>query len=218
MTIGGQVLSQTRQTRLQPYETAPRPLVGFSQDYPAGSFTGMHGHPRAQLLYAVSGVMRIDTQDASFVVPPATALFVPANQLHAVRMDGPVAMRALFLREDATAVLPGRTAALAVSPLLRELIVATCAEPVQWDRRGRGPALVALILHEVATADPLPLALPMPQDERLLRMVAALRERPDDPRGLDALAIAAGASARTAARLFRAQTGISFGQWRRRCA
>ncbi len=213
--MGGQVLSRNRQDRLQPFETAPRPLVGFAQDYPAGWQTGWHSHPRAQLLYAVSGVMRIETAQAAFMVPPSTALFVPADALHVVRMDGPLAMRALFLRADAASRGPSSTAVLSVSPLLRELVVATCAEPVEWDPAGRGPALTALILDEISRASTLPLTLPMPRDPRLLRLVAALRARPGDERDLEDLAGAAGASARTVARLFRSETGISFGQWRR---
>ncbi len=46
--------------------------------------------------------MRIDTPGIAYVVPPSAALYLPAETLHEVRMDGPVAMRALFLREDAT--------------------------------------------------------------------------------------------------------------------
>lgn len=33
-----------------PFETAPRPPVGFAMDYPAGLSTGQYAHARAQLL------------------------------------------------------------------------------------------------------------------------------------------------------------------------
>ena len=214
MTTNGQSLSQNRQARLLPFETAERPLVGFVQDYPDGLVTRQHSHPRAQLLYAVTGVMRIDTPGAAYVVPPSTALFLPADALHAVRMDGPVAMRALFLREEAAVQAADRTAVIAVSPLLREVILAACAEPLDWDLHGRGRHLTALALDEIARATPLSLGLAMPRDPRLQRVAAALIARPDDPRGLEDFAAMAGASSRTLARLFRAETGISFGQWR----
>ncbi|GJD52807.1 HTH-type transcriptional activator RhaR [Methylobacterium crusticola] len=214
MTTSGQILSPSRQAAIRPYETAPRPLVGFAKDYAAGDATGLHAHPRAQLLYAVSGVMRIDTPRAAYMVPPSTALFLPAGAPHAVRMDGPVAMRALFLREDAATRVATRTAVITVSALLREVILAACAEPLHWDLGGRGHHLAELALDEIARAASLPLGLPMPRDPRLCRAVAALRARPDDPRGLDALAALSGASSRTLARLFRAETGLSFRQWR----
>ena len=47
--------------RLRPFEQAPRPLVGYAFDYAAGHDTGWHQHPRAQLLYAIAGVMRVVT-------------------------------------------------------------------------------------------------------------------------------------------------------------
>lgn len=196
------------------FETARRPLVGLSRDYPAGFTAELHAHPRAQLLYAVSGVMRIGTPAAAFFVPPSMTLFLPASALHAIRMDGPVAMRALFLRKDAAARAGKGTAVVAVSPLLREVVLAACAEPLDWDRRGRGRWLAELALDEIARATVLPLGLPTPRDPRLLRAVTALRTRPADPRRLEDLADVAGASSRTLARLFRAETGLSFRQWR----
>jgi AraC-like DNA-binding protein len=129
-------------------------------------------------------------------------------------MDGPVAMRALFLREEAAIQASVRTAVIAVSPLLHEVILAACAEPLDWDLHGRGRHLTALALDQIARATPLSLGLAMPRDPRLQRVAAALRTRPDDPRGLEDFATMAGGSSRTLARLFRAETGISFGQWR----
>jgi AraC-like DNA-binding protein len=212
----GQFLSATRQAEILPFETAPRPIVGYAKNYPAGLSTGMHSHPRAQLLYAVSGVMRVDTAASSCIVPPSTALLLPAYAEHAVQMDGPVALRELFLREDAaTATRIGeRSMVIAVSALLRELILAACAEPLNWDLNGRGYHLAELVLDEIAHSTALPLDLPMPSDPRLRRVVAAIRARPNDRRGLEEWADVANASSRTLARLFRAETGLSFRQWR----
>ena len=208
-------MSPTGQALIRLVETAPRPLVGFAEDYPAGMRKGRHAHPRAQLLYAVSGAMRIETAEAAYLVPPSMALFLPAGVPHAVRMDGPVAMRALFLREDAATRIGMEAAVIAVSPLLREVILAACAEPLDWALGGRGHHLAELALDEIARAAAVRLRLPMPQDDRLRRAVALLLARPDGAaRSLEDLAAAAGASSRTLARLFRAETGLSFRQWR----
>jgi AraC-like DNA-binding protein/mannose-6-phosphate isomerase-like protein (cupin superfamily) len=204
-----------RNARTVAHERAPRAVVGFTQDYPDGFATEPHRHLRAQLLYTLSGVLRVATDDASYAIPPGTGLFIPAALPHAVRMDGPVAMRALFLRADAARVAPPRVTVIAVPPLLRELILAACAEPLDWDLKGRGRHLAALALDEIARAPSLPLALPVPRDPRLSRLTAQLRARPDEARSLDMLAAEAGASVRTLARLFRRETGMSFQQWRR---
>jgi AraC-like DNA-binding protein len=215
MQATGQFLSPTRQAQILPFETASRPIVGFAENYPAGLSTGMHSHRRAQLLYAVAGVMRVDTPASNYMIPPSTALFLPACAEHAVQMDGPVAMRALFLRDDAATRIGSRSMVIAVSALLRELILAACAEPLDWDLNGRGCHLAELALDEIARSRALPLDLPMPSDPRLRRVAAAIRARPDDRRGLEQWADVANASSRTLARLFRAETGLSFRQWRR---
>jgi mannose-6-phosphate isomerase-like protein (cupin superfamily) len=95
MAMSGQFLSRGGQSRLQPFEQARRPLVGYAGDYASGHDTGRHRHPRAQLLFATAGVMRITTDAALFTVPPGTGLWVPADEPHAVRMDGVVRMRAV---------------------------------------------------------------------------------------------------------------------------
>jgi AraC-like DNA-binding protein len=215
MAMSGQPLSHDGQTGLQPFEHAPRPMAGYARDYSQGHETGFHRHPRAQLLFATAGVMRVSTEAALFTVPPGTGLWVPAGTGHAVRMDGVVSMRALFLRADAAASGPAITTVIAVSPLLRELILTVCGEPVVWDARGPIRLVAALALHEIRRAGTRPLSLPACRDPRLARVAAALLADPADPRDLDGYASVAGASVRTLARLFRAETGMSFQQWRR---
>jgi AraC-like DNA-binding protein len=198
-----------------PQDAVDRPLAGFAQDYPDGHATGLHSHARVQLLYATRGVMRIATEAAAYVVPPGRALWVPAALPHAVTMRGTVAMRALFFREDAARRAgPRRTAVLAVSPLLRELILAACAEPLEWDEGGRGGHLAALIVEEIARAPALPLSVPAVRDLRLARLAAALQADPASPLTIEGWAARCGASARTLARLFRRETGMGFARWR----
>jgi AraC-like DNA-binding protein len=189
--------------------------VGYAYDYAEADDTGWHQHPRAQLLHATSGVMRVATANALFIVPPGTGLWVPANTLHVTRMPAGLSMRALFLREDAARAGPDVVTVVAISPLLRELILAACNEPVMWDEDGPVRHLVALALHEISHAATRPISVPACRDPRLQRIADALLAHPGDPRGLEAFADIAGASARTLARLFRRETGMSFQAWRR---
>ncbi|MFC7476567.1 helix-turn-helix domain-containing protein [Dankookia sp. GCM10030260] len=201
-------------TRRLPQDAVDRPLVGFTRDYADGDSVPRHSHERVQLLYATRGIMRITTDEAGFVVPPGRALWLPGAVPHVTAMQGPVAMRALFLRADAAQAGPAGVTVLAVSALLRELILAACSEPLEWDEAGRGGHLAALILDEIARAPSLPLGVPAPRDARLLRLAAALRADPARAAGMEAWAAECGASARTLTRLFRRETGMSFGRWR----
>lgn len=76
-------------------------------------------------------------------------------------------------------------------------------------------AVAFLILAEIAKARRLSLVIPMPRDPRLLRVCHALLADPANGRTLDGWVGAAGA-ARTLARLFEAELGLSFATWRQR--
>lgn len=207
-------LSPERLALIDAYDRADRAAVGFSMDYPDGLFSGMHSHPKAQLIYAISGVMRVETESAFFVLPPTKALFLPADEPHSIFMEGAVAMRELFIDKALAKTVASEARVLTVSPLLRELIVAICNEPVGWDENGRCPHIVALILDEIGRAKSLLTCLPSVREARLSRVARAIIENPADPRSLEEWADICGASGRTLARLFYRETGMTFGQWR----
>jgi AraC-like DNA-binding protein len=58
--------------------------------------------------------------------------------------------------------------------------------------------------------------VPLPRDERALRVARALLDNSGIDHDLDRWAEDAGASRRTLARLFRNETGLSFAEWRAR--
>lgn len=214
MKTKGQFLSPERQKKITPYETAARQVVGYSQNYPAGLMANTHSHSCAQLLYAVSGVMHVETKSSNYIIPPSTSLLLPTEMKHSIYMEGPVAMRCLFINGSAADRICKTPKVIAVSPLLRELIISACEEPLEWDLNGRGYFLTELALDEVERSSVLPFDLPMPSDNRLCKVVNAIKKQPNDSRSLLEWAELANVSDRTLARLFRKETGISFTQWR----
>ena len=103
-----------------------------------------------------------------------TGLWLPAHTRHITRMPTGLRMRALFLREDAARAGPDAVTVVAVSPLLRELILAACDEPVMWDEQGPVRHVVALALHEIGHAATRPISVPACRDPRLQRVADAL--------------------------------------------
>jgi AraC-like DNA-binding protein len=198
------------------YDHAPRPIAASARAYPEGSSTSVHRHGRGQLLHAVLGVMRIETANAAWLVPPARALWMPPNEVHRVTMRSHVEMRSLYIAKEAAAALPVWPTLIEVGGLLRELILAALEEPARYDERGRGGLIARLILTELARMHERPLAVPMPRDPRALRVARTLLEDPASELDLDGWAARAGASRRTLARLFRGETGLSFAEWRAR--
>ena len=95
----------------------------MAKDFPDGYHNRPHKHERAQLIFAAHGAMLVATSAGSWAVPPQRAVWMPAGLVHEIRMIGAVAMRTLYIREDAAARLTPSVRVLAVSPLLRELIL-----------------------------------------------------------------------------------------------
>ncbi len=188
--------------------------VGFSMDYPSGLHTGMHSHPKAQLIYGISGVMNVETEDAYFVLPPTKALFLPPDEDHSIFMEGEVSMREMFIDRTLAATVAPEARVLTVGPLLRELLVAICNEPIDWEQDGRCPHIIALIIDEIRRSRTLLTRLPSVREARASRVAKAIMDNPADARSLDDWGETCGASSRTLARLFLRETGMTFGQWR----
>jgi len=207
-------IRRRRSTDREDYQRVPRPVAAFAKDFASGAEVPPHSHPRAQLVYAATGVMRVTTPDGTWVVPPERGVWVPAGVTHEIRMSGAVAMRTLYIEPAAVPEMPPACLALEVSHLMRELILEALNEPIEYDTGGRGGQIIALILSELALLPRLGLHVPMPRDRRLAALCRALIERPDSKETLDGWAARVGASPRTLARLFQRETGLRFVHWR----
>lgn len=207
---------ENRSTNAEDYQFLPRPIAAMAKGFTDGHEIAPHHHTRDQLVYSLTGVMRVRTKTEAWIVPPDRAVYLPGQTEHAISMRGEVQMRTLYISRDAHDDLPPAPTVLEVSPLLRELVLALIEEPVIYDERGRAGAVAFLILAEIAKAERLSLVIPMPRDPRLLRLCNALLENPASRLTLDNWVDTAGASSRTLARLFEAELGMSFSAWRQR--
>jgi AraC-like DNA-binding protein len=182
--------------------------------YPDGFELAGHTHDWGQLLYASQGVMVVETSHGSWVVPPHRAVWIPAGVQHAVTMRGAVSMRTVYFAEDAGVGLESTTV-VNVSPLLREIVV-HCATLGRLDVSDPHEArLAGLLVDLLAAVETVPLSLPMPRDPRAVRVAEAVRRDPASSATVAMLARKAAAGARTVERLFLAETGMTFGTWRK---
>lgn len=181
-------------------------------EYPAGHIVPWHHHDRAQLLYALSGIMTVTTEVGRWTVPPQQAVWIPAEVSHGVHMPCPVSMRSLYIRPDVAALLADECKVVEVTPLLRELIDRLVSRPhsntQQLDR------LMGVLVDEVNLLRSPPLHLPAPRDQRLRRITEELINNTADERDLETWSRTVGASSRTLARLFKKETGLGFREWR----
>jgi AraC-like DNA-binding protein len=194
------------------YDTVP--VSSRAVDFPAGDIRPLHHHSVAQLIYAVDGVMVVSSSAGQWVVPPTQGIWMPAYMAHTVRMVNAVTMRTLYIQPDAAAGLPDRCHTVAISGLLRQLILSAMDITGEYTADSRDGRLMALLLDELNFLPVLPLHLPLPTHPYLAEICQQILNAPDDKRTLAEWAQVVGVNAKTVQRTFTQQIGMTFGQGR----
>ncbi len=195
-------------------EGAPRKVVALGEDFPSSFEVSEHQHRRSQFLYASRGVMVVSTPDGAWVAPSERAVWIPGGIPHAVRMVGTVQTRTVLIEPEAC---PGRgetCQVVGVSPLLRQLLFAASEIPVEYDQAGRDGLVMDLLVAEVNRAPLIPLAVPFPAHAGLARLCQAFIGHPDIGATTEDWAERLIMNRRSFTRLFRRETGMSFGEWK----
>lgn len=197
----------------QAYQSLPRALTGMARNEGTGSYIPPHSHPRGQLLYATSGLMRAATENGIWMLPPNRGLWIPSGVVHDQRMLSPTTIRTIYVEPQLAVRIGGACKSIEISPLLRELILALLQEPVEYDLNQRNESIVNLILSELEASKSLALYVPWPSDRRLVGMCTELLRSPGENATIEYWAKKVGASERTLIRLFIKETGLNFRQW-----
>lgn len=203
-----------RNARAAQYESRPEAVIAVGNVYAAGHLHPVHSHLRNQLLYSSTGVMIVGTEHGSWVVPPQRAIWIPASVRHDIRMVGEVSTRSLYLKDQAVAAAPTRCTVIAVSSLLRRLLIEAVDLPIAWEEDARANHIMQLILLELGSFVELPLRVPIPGHARLATRCRAFMANPDTHEAIDEWASSLHMSRRAFTRLFRSETGMSFLDWR----
>ena len=194
-----------------------RPILAYGRTMQPQHGIAPHHHPRAQLLWALRGVLRIHAAEATWIVPASHAVWIPGDVPHQVQSDTETDIRNLYIDPTLPLRAANQTCAvLTLTPLMRALILRLHSEDTAAAFPPRLLRLTAVIADEIETLSEAPLHLPGGHDPRLMRLTRHLINHPDDPSLLPDLARSIAASPRTLERLFRTETGLSYRQWRAR--
>ncbi|WP_153112178.1 AraC family transcriptional regulator [Propionivibrio limicola] len=191
-----------------------QPVLSDGRDLEAHARVEPHSHPRGQLLWAAEGVLRVASDVSVWIVPPSHAVWIAGGVLHHVVTETPARIRNLYvdpffpIRDG-----DGNGAMLLLTPLMREIILRLTEESssVDVDSRRR---LSLVAIDEIRQLESAPLCLPAGKDARLRRLTGFMIRNPGEQRALNELAKIAGSSLRTMERLCKAETGMTFRQWR----
>jgi AraC-like DNA-binding protein len=190
-------------------------VATLAYEYPSRFEVSEHAHGSDQLIYAISGLMEVSSDQSVWLIPPHFALWIPARTRHRIHMTGPVLIRTLYLRTGLTARLEPHCAVLHVTPLLRELIVETVRVSQLRVRNRYECALRDLLISQLQRASPMPTFVTLPREARALAVAQAVLRNPAESKAMAALCAEAGVSVRTIERVFRKELGTDFESWRR---
>lgn len=213
--------------------TAERPVRAKQRLLHAATMVSPHRHSWPQLTFSGHGVIRVTTGRATIIVPPQRAAWVPAGMEHSIDVVEDAQLNTIYLHRAA----PSRDdcwsqcLVLELGPLLHALLLSLDTAPdavspsspaADTERRARcchHETLVApLLQEELLRAPRVRMGVPLPDglhgDKRLRALCEAVLRAPGRAATLAEWSAEAGASERTAARLFRSELGLSWQQWR----
>lgn len=177
-----------------------------------GEGLGTHRHAHGQLVYPATGTLAVTTLQGTRMAQASRVMWTPPGFDHRYRACGRTEVRALFLSTTLSRCLPEYPTVFAVSELLRAALMTVTAD--REFRAGAWERLRDVVMDELAYAREESLYLPELRDARLRAVAALLHDEPASTDTLGTLGRRIGASERTLSRLFDAELGMSFHQWR----
>ena len=97
------------------------PVVGYTEAI-TNAVCFSHAHPRAQLIYATSGVMHVVVENQIWVVNPLQALWIPGGMEHQVSFQKDVNLYSVFIDPSFATNLPQATFSFEISEFLKQLV------------------------------------------------------------------------------------------------
>lgn len=169
-----------------------------------------HAHDAHQLVWTADGILAVEIENRSWMLPTTLALWVPAGVLHTSIALRDSVMEGIYLDPGSSVPAWETATAVRMSPLARELLV-HLREPLDSAQRQRAESVLLDVLVPAATST---IAVPLPADTRALAIARRILADPADPRTLEEHGRDAGASTRTLLRIFLRETGLPFSTWK----
>ncbi|KDN56419.1 AraC family transcriptional regulator [Flavobacterium seoulense] len=189
------------------------PVVGYA-DKVTNAVCLSHAHPRAQLIYATSGVMNVVVNNQIWVVNPLQGLWIPGGMEHQVSFQKDVNLYSVFIDPSFADELPKDTFSFDISVFLKQLLFKIISfekdNAISISQR----RIMDVFLDELALIVPSATFLPTTNHLQLKNVVNLLLNDVASKYTIDYYAEISFMSSRTLSRLFIKELGMNFSDWR----
>ncbi|MEE1649943.1 AraC family transcriptional regulator [Brachybacterium sp. J144] len=171
-----------------------------------------HVHREHTVFWARRGVhAEVEVEGVRHALVPERGLFVPGGTAHAASRAATTPLAATFVHPWAWQEAPAEVTPVLVNEALRALLTHLHDRGMPKGQRIRAQR----VCLEMISVEPAPnLALAIPRDPRIAPVARAILSDPADDRSLEDWAYLTSVSGRTLVRAFRAETGMTFTEWR----
>ncbi|MBJ3813932.1 helix-turn-helix transcriptional regulator [Shimwellia pseudoproteus] len=172
----------------------------------------LHHHRKGQLILALHGGISCHVSRGVWMIPPQYAVWIPGGMPHSNQATPNARLCFLFI-EPGVVAMPEQCCSLAISGLVRELILTLAAregQPVTAERQ----RLEAVLFDELPRLPAGHLQLPVSDHPKIRAMVAFMVAHPAIRRTQSAWARELAMSERSLLRLVEKETGLNFRRWR----
>jgi AraC-like DNA-binding protein/quercetin dioxygenase-like cupin family protein len=188
--------------------------AGGSLSYAGGArlVTGSHHHDVHEIEYACRGVVEVETEAGHYLLPPHQAAWIPAGLHHRATLHADARTLAVLLEPGLVPAAGDRVRIIAVSALLREMMLYSARWPMSRSTSGTEADSFFRALGYVvaeALADERPLHLPVCADPVVTAAAGYTRAHLDHVTLAEVTRVA-GVSERTLRRLFAAHLNMSW--------
>jgi len=205
-----------KESAIQRYTSLPTLVQPLSDEFRAMTQIPTHSHPWSQLAYSCKGIMHIETDAGTFIIPPEQALWIPPNMDHQHFCKNKVSYRSLHIDATLSEVLGNQVKPLTIDPLLKYLILEMSSWSKDYIQTEQTKRLAHVLIDRLAIAPSNELYMPTITDKRLLPIIETLNQEPANKLTIEEWAHKVGASSRTLNRLFNKNYGMGFSRWKQK--
>lgn len=192
-----------------------KPVVGYSEII-TNAICSAHSHPRAQLLYATSGVMNVVVKNEIWVVNPLQGLWIPGNIEHQVTFQENVKLYSVFIDPSCIENLPHHCFSFDMNEFLKQLLFKIISFKKNIQITLPEKKIMDVFLDELALIKPSSTFLPTSNNIKLKKVIDLLMNDIASKETLEYYADISYISPRTLSRLFIKELGMNFSDWRTR--